>query len=126
MSMIGNLLRISASQLKDLQQDPDDIESLLYPEDDEAENERHLDLDKAWHIIHFLLAGAAWGGTPPFASAVCGGTELGEVDVGYGPARYLTPVEVKQVADALSGIAAKELWSRFDAAAALRLRAMCM
>ncbi|HEY7640444.1 MAG TPA: YfbM family protein [Steroidobacteraceae bacterium] len=119
--MIGNLLRISPSQLKALQQDPGGIETVLYPDnDDETENERHLDLDKSWHIIHFLLAGDAWGGTPPFANAICGGAELGDVDVGYGPARYLTPAQVQEVGSALSGLAAKDLWSRFDAAAASR------
>jgi len=118
MSIIGNFLRVSPSKLSELQQQPDGIEALLYPESEEIGNERHLDLDKAWHIIHFLLAGEAWGGRQPLGNAICGGTELGDVDVGYGPARFLTPAQVREVASALSDVSSTELWSRFDATAA--------
>jgi hypothetical protein len=44
-----------------------------------------------------------------------GGTELGDEDVGYGPARGLTSTEVRVVSTALAGLSGEELWSRFDA-----------
>ena len=51
--------------------------------------------------------------TPGWIHCAVGGTEIG-ADRGYGPARYLTPEEVREVADALSKITAEQLLERFD------------
>jgi hypothetical protein len=72
-----------------------------------------LNIDKSWHGIHFLLTGSAWGGKPPLFNAVLGGREFGP-DLGYGPARYLTPDQVKEVAVALEAITKETLRARFD------------
>ena len=115
MSMIGNYLRLPEAELQRVLQAPASITKLLYPEDDsELPPDRHLDTDKSWHLTHFLLTGEAWGGAEPFVNAVLGGTEIGTEDVGYGPARYLTPAQVGAVASALEGLSPNELWERFD------------
>jgi hypothetical protein len=116
MSMIGNYLRVSAKQLEEIHREPSGIMNLLYPkgETDHATG-THLDIDKAWHAIQFLLTGEPWGGPPPLQNAVLGGTELGDEDVGYGPARALAPDEVQAVSIALAAIPSEQLWSRFDA-----------
>lgn len=54
---------------------------------------RHVDVDKAWHAIHFLLNDDSWQGVLPLFNVVLGGTRLAKTMV-YGPARYLLPVEV--------------------------------
>src|SRR5271165_1779219 len=72
-----------------------------------------LNIDKSWHGIHFLLTSSAWGGTPPLSNAVLGGTEFGP-DLGYGPARYLTPDQVKEVAAGLDRITGETLRGRFN------------
>ncbi len=72
-----------------------------------------LSLDKAWHGIHFLLTGTIEEAPPPLGDAILGGTEIGE-DLGYGPARYLTPEQVREVAQALAGISTEEFARRFD------------
>lgn len=112
MSMIGNFLRISPDTLETLIADPNGVEALLYPESDEAPD-GNLDIDKAWHGIHFILTGTAWEGDGPLAMAVMGGTEIGE-DVGYGPATYLTPDEVSDVAAALEPLTPEAFRARFD------------
>ena len=118
MSMIGAFIRIPAVLLNDLKEDHESIEGVLFDEgDSRLSDDARLDIDKSWHIIHFLLTGRAWGGAIPLANAVCGGTALGDVDVGYGPARFLEVQEVADVATAISGITAAELWSRFSAGA---------
>lgn len=115
MSMIGNYLRLPEAELQRVLQAPESITELLYPEDDsDHPPDRHLDTDKSWHLTHFLLTGEAWGGAEPLANAVLGGTEIGTEDVGYGPARYLTPAQVDAVASALAHISPDDLWSRFD------------
>ena len=101
MSMIGNFLQLSPDELAPLVADPSRTEALIYPDDEEHENS--IDVDKAWHGIHYLLTGDSWGGEPPLANAVLGGTEIGD-DFGYGPARYLTADEVHAVAVALKDI----------------------
>jgi hypothetical protein len=78
------------------------------------------DLDKAWHGIHYLLTGTAWEGRMPLAFLLAGGRPVGEVDVGYGPARALTASETNAAHQALSRLADDELRRRFDPADMMR------
>ncbi|CAN7154406.1 YfbM family protein [Polaromonas sp. LjRoot131] len=112
MSMIGNCLKLSEAQLAAVIEDPEEAIALAYPEDD-----RHpgaLDLDKSWHLIHFLLNGEAWGGEPPLGNVILGGTELADTDAGYGPFRYLLASEVRESSLALAKVSADDVWSGFD------------
>lgn len=114
--MIGHLLRVAPAQLRTIVEDPDLASELAYPDDGTyPEPPRSLDLDKSWHLIHFLLAGEAWGGEGPLAAAILGGEELVDTDAGYGPFRYLLPEQVRANSEALQALDADELWSRFDA-----------
>jgi len=70
-------------------------------------------LDKAWHAIHFTLAGDAWGGDGPLADAVMGGEKVGD-DLCYGPARYLKPDAVRAVSSALSSLSTAAFSERLD------------
>lgn len=118
MSMIGNYLPLSAEQLAAITQDPSQAEALAYPADGDLPADA-LDIDKAWHLIHFLLNGETWGGDGPLSHVVLGGTELADTDAGYGPFRYLEPAEVQATSSALAEISSQELWSRFNADQAL-------
>lgn len=71
-----------------------------------------LEIEKSWHGIHFLLTGTAWEVMPPLGNVLLGGTEIGE-DVGYGPARYLTPQQVAEVSAELEKITEENLRQRF-------------
>jgi hypothetical protein len=81
-----------------------------------ADMGEELDLEKAWHGIHFLLCGSAGESPETLGTAVLGGKELG-ADLGYGPARYLEAADVKEIASALKRVTAEELGARFNAAA---------
>jgi hypothetical protein len=117
MSMIGRYLRVSPRVIREIQRVPSTLCDVLYPEPEPEEHRsRSLDIDKTWHIIHFLLNGNLWEGDGPLFDAVLGGHELTKEDLGYGPARYLEPREVAATARALGGVSAEELWSRFDEA----------
>jgi len=115
MSMIAGLASIPPDRLEALQAAPDTLDEIVFAQD-EQERERQIDLDKAWHGIHFLLTGKAWGGEGPLAWAVVGGHEIGD-DIGYGPARFLTPEQVGQVAAALAAVTGDEFARRYDPAA---------
>lgn len=64
--------------------------------------------------IHFLLTGTAWEGSFPLNFIVSGGKEVGDVDVGYGPARALTSEDVRRLDAALEPLTSAELERRFD------------
>jgi hypothetical protein len=73
-----------------------------------------IDLDKAWHGIHFLLTGTAWEGDHPLNFLLLGGTQIGDIDVGYGPARGFTFASLDEVWSTLKEVDAGTLQSRFD------------
>lgn len=117
MSMVGCFATVRPQKLKELRADPNLLEEYLYPDDGDADENWPLycDLDKAWHGIHFLLTGRADGGEEPLSWAVLGGTEFGP-DVGYGPARFLTPEQVRIVAAALQALPSSMLANRYKPA----------
>lgn len=73
-----------------------------------------IDLDKAWHGIHYLLTGTAWEGEEPVNFLASGGREVGDIDVGYGPARVVTSKQVQSLNAALQPIDEAVLKSRFN------------
>ena len=120
MSMMGQYRRITLGQLYDLQDalrdNPAALSEYLYPEERSYDKpDPQLEIGRAWHGIHFLLNSKRYEGKLPLVNVVMGGTEIGE-DLGYGPVRYLTPDQVKEVAAALSRIDRAELRERFDPA----------
>jgi hypothetical protein len=76
-----------------------------------------LSLDKAWHGVHYLLCGKREPVPGPLGSVVLGGTDIGEDDLGYGPARYFPPAEVDDVAAELRGAGLEdEVAARYEPA----------
>ena len=73
-----------------------------------------VDVDKAWHGIHYLLTGTADDGEPPLNFLVAGGTDVGDEDVGYGPPRAYTSAQARVIATALASVSDDELRGRFD------------
>ena len=142
--MIGNLARISEAKRIELHKKPELIEEFLSPDFvDEAPQEKRglfarffgskpdpevevkekkeglseedqIDVDKAWHGLHFLFTGSDWEGPFPEGFLVSCGKEVGDVDVGYGPAKSFTPEEVKEISDFLENLDDSELKSRLD------------
>lgn len=140
MSMICNLRRASDDQIATLLSRPEGIRSFLYgPELDAPKPgllarlfgaarpapppvspceppspDDEIDLDKAWHGLHFLFTGTDWEGEEPLCYLVRGGAQIGNVDVGYDPARALTSAQAKQFHESLSQLTQDVLRSRFD------------
>jgi hypothetical protein len=83
-----------------------------------------LRIDKAWDGVDFLLTGRAEAGNPPLNNVVRGGKKTGK-DLGYGPARYLTPQEVQEVSRALAAITREKLRERIDPKAMTREGVYC-
>jgi hypothetical protein len=80
-----------------------------------------LSLYKDWHMLHYLLTGKGWETVDsPLGQAIMGGIEIPDVQnvMGYGPARYLTPSIVREVAGALDSFPIEEKAESFDPQAA--------
>jgi hypothetical protein len=117
--MIGNFRRLPDSDLDRLLAQPEQVFEYLEAEEppDDFGPFATLDVDKAWHAIHFLLTGTPWEGPFPWNFVVAGGVEIGDVDVGYGPARGFTSVEVREIATALGSLSPESFSSRFNSKA---------
>jgi Domain of unknown function (DUF1877) len=85
-----------------------------------------LSLDKAWHGVHYLLAGGAEPGPELRSQAVLGGAELGddpEGFSGYGPARYFRAAQVRELSEELRRPEVEsEAAARFDPEKMLQLQ----
>ncbi|HEX3454316.1 MAG TPA: YfbM family protein [Gaiellaceae bacterium] len=76
-----------------------------------------LELDKAWHGLHYILSGKVEPDETLIGQAVLGGTEIGDDFSGYGPARWFTAAEVGELAAVLGDPAvAKDAAARYDTA----------
>jgi hypothetical protein len=71
-----------------------------------------VDLDKAWHGIHYLLTGSIESNGTLASKVIMGGENIGP-DRGYGPAQLLNPAEVKAIAHLLEETKPDMLRMRF-------------
>jgi hypothetical protein len=110
--VIANLRAASDAEIKRLLAHPTEVTRFLFGAD--AAGSTCVNLDKAWHAIHFVLNGSRLGGQAPLNFLVDEGTPVGEIDVGFGPARVLTSYQVEALASALSGLEPDDIRSRID------------
>jgi hypothetical protein len=108
MSMICSIYAAKEDDLQRYNGNADDLFDFF------EESEDTIDLDKAWHAIHFLLTGSAWEGEPPKNFIVGGGTPIEDSDGGYGEARFFTKDEVAAISSALSELPVDRLLARYD------------
>ena len=114
--LMGFLLRLTPIKVQRVEEAPPS-QNPLWPEprDDEA-----MDLEKAWHPLHFLFTGTAWEGSEPACFLINGGEELGDDD--DVNVRALDPDQVRSFAAFLSTLTPEEVGRRFDPARMAKLR----
>lgn len=115
MSMIMNLLRISKQELESYIDKPD-----LFLEN-RVDDAYSMDIDKAWGGILYLLTGKAFASGSPedevdslnriFFSAQFFDEDI---DVGYGPAHYLTPEQVAGIHRKIASLTEADLKAHYD------------
>jgi hypothetical protein len=111
--MIANLRPTSDAEIDRLLANPAEITRFLYG-GGAADGVERVGLNKTWHAIHFVLTGSRLGGEAPLNFLVDEGTPVGEVDVGFGPARVLRSDQVRRIAAALVAIDPDEVARRVD------------
>ena len=116
MSMIGNLLRVTNTELEEYLKDSSILESRIYDDESEEEDPSRVDIDKSWEGILFLLTGKdSETNDHPLARILFSGQIIDEdQDLGYGPGHYLTSVKVKELTGQISKISAEELAKNYD------------
>ena len=115
MGMIMYLLRISKQELESYIDKPD-----LFLEN-RVDDAYSMDIDKAWGGILYLLTGKAFASGSPedevdslnriFFSAQFFDEDM---DVGYGPAHYLTPEQVAGIHRKITSLTEADLKARYD------------
>ncbi|MCO5269396.1 MAG: YfbM family protein [Brumimicrobium sp.] len=112
--MIGNLLRVTKSELEDYLKDSFLLEDKIY--DDETENGNLVDIGKSWDGIIFLLTGESFVTAEHNLARILFSGQLidEEQDLGYGPAHYLTPEQVAELNNEISIITISDLKQNFN------------
>jgi hypothetical protein len=106
--LLGWILRLMP--VKVTQVDP----TWVPPEREEPDDGSEIDLDKAWHGLHFIFTGTASEGDPPGCFLVRGGEEIGDEDDATRP-RLLDPNQVRQWSAFLASVSDEEFSRRYDA-----------
>lgn len=108
MGMIQYYLRADDAKVKEIQEG----DSVFHSSSDD----KMLDIDKAWHAIHFTLTGEVWGFDEDnfLSQLVLGGEPVNDDDIGYGPARLLTKDIVVLLADELENWEEDDFREKFD------------
>jgi hypothetical protein len=88
--------------------------SWVPPAGSRQDDDRELDLDKAWHGLHYIFTGTQWEGEPPGCFLINGGEEIGDEDDDNRP-RLLDPNQVRRFSAFLASISDEEFTRRFDA-----------
>ena len=114
MGMILTLLRVSSEELEHYLNDKELLTDRIF--NDDGEDPKLVDIDKAWDGIIFLLTGERSAETQhPLARILFSGNIISEdQDLGYGPAHYLTAVEVQALNNALVELSEEEVASKYD------------
>jgi hypothetical protein len=102
--MVCNLARLPAGIAREWTGASDDeiyemLDEGVYPK---------IDLDKSWHVLHFLLTGEISDAPMPLGFLLVGGEPMGE-DLGFGPGRVFFPPEVAEIDTALAKVTTTEL-----------------
>ena len=82
-------------------------------EDEPPDPKRGVDLDTAWHGVHWLLTGTAYATARHAGQAIFGGDAIG-ADLGHGPAHLIDPRTVKKISAALDALPASEVAALVD------------
>ncbi len=116
MGMYCTLRRVPLEKLESYLKDSQLLENDFYS--NELTEIPLLDIDKSWDGIIFLLKSESKSNTEyrPLEQVILGSAAIDDKqDLGYGPAKYLLPAEVKDLNNQIKNITVNELKNRFDA-----------
>ena len=118
MGIIGNVIRVSQEELNGFLNNSETLENKIYA-DESYEAEWFLDLDKSWDGINYILTGEIIGGLENEPNELQRALFSFQIidegqDLGYGPAQYLNPNQVKETYSELEKITDDVLKSKIN------------
>ncbi len=113
MSAILNLKIATDDEIAHLLDEPEQIVSFLSERETPVQDDK-IDLDKSWHGLHFLFTETAHDGQPPSCFLLKGGRQIGDIEVGYEPARFISTSEVAEFDGFLDAVDVQTLTQRYD------------
>ncbi|MFO0857366.1 MAG: YfbM family protein [Phycisphaerales bacterium] len=122
MGMIASLTAVDATTLTRIRSNPDLLFELLDPvaiedEQPDAPDVFSIDLDKAWHAIHYILTDSVWEGSFPKAFLLKGGTMFGgdpDDPLSDQPSRAFSAEQTRAIADMLKSVPLAVFASKYD------------
>lgn len=108
-SMRFTLVMVTPEQFTEIKSNEEALSKVIF----DSKPDASLQVDKAWHGVHYLLTGKAYEAEGTLGQVILGGTEFGP-DLGYGPAHYLTPQQVEEISAALGNVSIEQFKSRYD------------
>ena len=103
--LLGWLLRLTPITISEVVPESEGDAPLSPPDPD-----RSIDIEKAWHGLHFLFTGTADEGEEPACYFMRGGEDLDD----EGFSRALRPQQVRRFSEFLSTLTNAELTRRYD------------
>lgn len=113
MSMTGNYLLIDEDIFQDIMSNKISIFSIL-DNPKYFNSEEYLNIGASWDIIHYAICGEQWEGNPPYNYVVLGGKRINDENVGYGPARYLSPTQIKEAYEVIKDVNQDEWTTKYN------------
>ena len=111
--VLGWLLRLTPITITEVVPESEGGGPITPPDPD-----RSIDIEKAWHGLHFLFTGMADEGEEPACYLMRGGEDLDD----EGLSRALRPPQVRRFSEYLSTLTLDDLARRYDAEQMTRLK----
>jgi hypothetical protein len=115
-----NFLRVTADELDAMRKDSKVLQQKVFTAKPDP---KHSDIDKSWEAILFILTGQNHEQlNHPLGAALFSGQIVDPtLDMGYGPAHYLTPEQVSSINQQIAVISDDEVKARYDPAKMMEL-----
>jgi len=110
MGTIVYIMRLSKNQLDDILDDKY-LGTLM---EQWRDTDHFINIDKAWHGIHYLLTNSSMWGPIPARWTIFGDIKIPEFEKDYVRASYLKPSQVSKVNNFLSKIPEEEFKRRYN------------
>jgi len=111
MGMIGAFAQLNNDQFSRVLSNPLLLEGFI------NDSKEKLDVDKSWEAIYYILTGSALAedASHPLGRIIFSHQHFDDnQDMGYGPAHYLSPDDVKTLNQDLQAISAADVKSRYN------------
>jgi hypothetical protein len=113
--MVIYLRRASRADIARLTSNPESWEQFAFEEGEDRVD--MIDLDKAWHALHFMLTDAVYDTEDPLGIIARNEEQFGTDENGFGGFAVISPDRMKAFDSALRKLDDRSLASRYDPAA---------